>query len=170
MTFRPESTDFVMRSLLLQAWCAGPCDPYLAVGAGGTGIVMLFLFLWHRHGADVRRRFFSRRPVLSEEEWFATYYPECPSSARVLVLKLLRVFAAEIGIHWSQLRPDDVFEEQICIRRRYCVWDDLEYAEEFLIEWAESAGYTVDQLPSFQGRFGDFLKRIVHLRMGAAIV
>ena len=130
----------------------------------GIGLVIIFgpLIAYQHRGVTRRRRRFRSRPSLTEEEWFAAFYP-ASKAEREGVREILQAFADDIGIEWTRLRPTDTFEKVLRVDKRYSPYDDLEEAELRIVARAEKLGIADKGLPGFSGVLKDFLDRWVSL-------
>ena len=135
----------------------------LWVGLIGVVLILALLFAWQRRGFRKRRGQFLQRTPLAVDEWFANFYP-IASEDREAVIEFLSVLGREIGIQWTQLRPEDTFEDAILIESRYAYWEDLEEVNLYLADLAAKSSIPHDALPSFDGRLEMFLDSVVALR------
>jgi hypothetical protein len=127
----------------------------------GVGTIMGAFMLYQRRGASRRKKSFEEREALPEEVWFELYYPDACN--RALVRRVLVSLAEEIGINWSQLRPDDRFEDQIRIGERYAPYDDLDSTADALVEIMQACRVPQESWPPLRGDLRGFLDRLVRV-------
>jgi len=128
----------------------------------GLAIILGPLIAYQYRGVTRRRRRFTSRSSLTEEDWFAAFYP-ASQPGRESVRTILQAFADDIGIEWTRLRPTDTFQEVLRVDRRYSPYHDLEEAELRIVSHAEKLGIAHKELPGFTGVLKDFLDRWVVL-------
>ena len=122
---------------------------------------MVIFMLYQRRGANRRKKSFQKREALPEEVWFELHFPHVTN--RALVRRVLVSFAEEIGIDWTQLRPEDCFEDQIRIGERYATYDDLDSAADTLVDVMRERRVPQDLWPPLQGDLRSFLDRLVRV-------
>lgn len=131
------------------------------VAAGAALAVGIALLSWQLRGSRRRRRSLHDRKSLKEEDWFSAYFPECID--RELVRGILQQLSREIGVQWTQLRPDDEFEHQLRIRERYLPYDDFEETERFLVSLMNRHSVPEEKWPPMSGKLDAFLECVTTL-------
>jgi len=134
----------------------------LAALVGGLCAVLLV----HQYlGLIQRRKRFSKRDVIADEQWFNRFYP-VPEIERNNVRLVLQAISKDIGIEWTQIRPTDHFEDMLKVHGRPFLVDDLEEAELRLVGLADQKGIDGKNLPGFTGTIRSFLDQWVQLCRG----
>ena len=108
-----------------------------------VGIVAAAVVAWFQLtvGAErKRRRRFAGREVLPLEQWCARYYDDPDSFPPAQLRALLEMFAEEIGIKRTQLRPGDRLKADLSLGSRFAL-------DESWLEWSE-------ELQELSGDFG----------------
>jgi len=150
---------------LYRYWCEIVNDYAGWILVGGTVIILGSYFLFCEFkGHRLRRARFMDRPILDEETWFATYYPIEPAG-REHARFALNALAEDIGIHWTQLRPSDTFEEMLRVDRRYDYCEDLEHAAFYFEELIENWDEIPRSFPGFNGPLLVFLNSWVDVAL-----
>ncbi len=100
---------------------------------------------------------------MADGEWFAELFPLTSPQAKESAREVLKALASEIGVHWTQLRPGDTFEEDLRIDPKYAPVDDLDGAELKLVDLATARGIREVPPPGFTGPLSGFLNQWVKL-------
>ena len=126
----------------------------------GLSAIFAVYFSWQYVGYRKRRASISNRLKCSEDVWFRRYY-SATNEQRALLVQILEAFAFEIGVDWTQLRPDDTFERDLFVGSSYAYFEDLEQVN--LVAWdlIRSNALAAENLPSFKGTLRQFLDGIV---------
>jgi hypothetical protein len=129
------------------------------------GLVFIFggFGLYQYRGLLKRRQLVGQRRAVTEDEWFAEFYP-APLAARACVRQVLTALAEEIGVGWTQLRPTDTFEDKLRIPPRYSPIDDLDGADSEIASILSRCGIAANMRAGYAGSLSDFLDRLVLLR------
>jgi len=122
--------------------------------AGILAIVAAAVVAWFQLtvGAErKRRRRFADREVLSMEEWCARYYDDPDSFPPAQLRALLEMFAEEIGVKRTQLRPGDRLQVDFSLGSRFARDESwLEWAEELQELSADFGGPELDLRPEWE--------------------
>ncbi len=131
----------------------------LVAGLVGLFAVFGFYFSWQYIGYRRRRAAISSRVSCSQDEWFRRYYSATEEQQDLLV-QILQALAFEIGVDWTQLRPDDTFEWDLFVGSSYARFEDLEEAN--LVTWdlVRKKQLAEERLPNFKGTLRAFLDGI----------
>ena len=93
----------------------------------------------HRRAHAARRARFASRPRMEGDEWFSQFLPEIGQERESLHI-VLEALGSEIGVDWTQLRPDDGFSDALRLPRSTWRSDDLEEFDDKLAAWAKQHG------------------------------
>jgi len=132
----------------------------MALAGGCVGLVVLILA--QRSASAERRRRFAQRYPMIEDEWFQRYHPLAVEE-RPIVLPVLQELAREVGVHWTQLRPEDTFSVSFRLRRwRFLSADEdaLNYFSDWLACWAKRNKVSIESLTPLEDELGRFLDRL----------
>ena len=124
-------------------------------------IVLWFVFSFTELGAAHRRKQFQARPTMTRNEWFARNMPGLSRDSEEVIESVLKALAKEIGVSWSQLSPEDTFERHLRLQGRFAEQEDLDQAEEEILQILEAKGIDAAGGPGFRGSLGGFLNSIL---------
>ena len=113
---------------------------------------------YQRRGFRRRQRRLQERERLCEDEWFDAFWPDVHD--RDLTCGVLARLADELKIEWTQLRPDDTFENELRIHPRYSPYYDLEDTGDYLIALMRQYDVPSDEWPPMTGDLKRFLSRV----------
>ena len=125
----------------------------------GGLVIGSLVIVWQLIGWRRRRRIFSNREDLAEEEWFRRFCPNI--EGRPLVRRVLEEFASEIGARWTQLRPTDRFERELRVAPRYLAYEDLNSTESAVIAILTEHAVAREEWPAMTGTLQEFLDALV---------
>jgi hypothetical protein len=116
----------------VSAWKRSGIAPIESKGMVTTlvavALVIVLLVLWWIPFA-VRAKRFSRRPILSFDEWYDRYYANT-GLRRDLVAKVVNAFAGEVGVEPTSLQPTDRLDTELAVTLAGVPFDDaFELAE-----------------------------------------
>ncbi len=101
----------------------GNIAPMVIIGA----IVSAWIALQTYYSVVVtarRRKRLASRPILSEQQWCDTYFPEFDHEGRKHAMAVCAIFAEPIGVAPTQLLPSDGVHFDYCLRGVWYFFDD----------------------------------------------
>ena len=129
----------------------------------GLSAILGVYFSWQYVGYRKRRASISTRAKCSQDDWFRRYY-SATYEDRALLIQILKAFALEIGVDWTQLRPDDKFERDLLVGSSYARFEDLEEVNLVTLDLVRNKVLAEENLPSLKGTLKQFLDGIVAAR------
>ncbi|MFO0836943.1 MAG: hypothetical protein U1D55_00330 [Phycisphaerae bacterium] len=101
----------------------------LAVAVGSTAVVWRVASRRHVR----RRQRLEKRAGCGEAEWLAVHIPEIRTSTADIVA-ILGILEKELGVDWTQLRPEDSFDDELRLQPISTFIDDELAGYEFGVE------------------------------------
>lgn len=118
------------------------------------------------HVGERRRRLrFAGRPIRDAAEWFRTEFPARPED-RDLVRAIVKCFAEDIGVEWTQFRSSDSFKDDLYLDAKFIAFDDLEVAWVMMEDVAQEFGLRCDRVNGSSETLGDLLRNWVRALHG----
>jgi hypothetical protein len=142
-------------------------------GAAIVGMVAAAVVAWFQLtvGAERKRRNrFAERDVLSFDAWFDRYYGDADSFPPAQVRALLEMFAEEIGVKRTQLRPGDRLHTDLSLGSRFALDESwLEWSAELQELSADFGGPELELEPEWE-TLDDLIRGVIgQIRGGAKV-
>lgn len=90
---------------------------------------------WQLARARLRKRL-RARVALDEGQWFAQYMP-VDVNVQTELKEVLIALGQDLGVEWARLRPEDSFNETLCVGKFTYIFGELDYFWSFVDNWIE---------------------------------
>ncbi len=119
-----------------------------------VGLVVAAVVAWFQFttGAErKRRRRFESREILPFEAWYARYYDDAERLPPALVRAILEMFAEELGVKRTQLRPQDRLHADLSLGSRFALDESwLQWSQELQELAADWGGPELELSPGWE--------------------